>query len=94
MTALPGSLDATTLVVDLPGGSSLADLLPALEPSAVWLLRGEGLIGLGAAAHIRARGAERFAELAQWHAQHLAPLAETSTLPASLVGIPEPAPWR
>ncbi|MBE1515369.1 isochorismate synthase [Nesterenkonia halotolerans] len=92
MTALPGSLDATTLVVDLPGGSSLADLLPALEPSAVWLLRGEGLIGLGAAAHIRARGAERFAELAQWHAQHLAPLAETSTLPASLVGIPGAGP--
>ncbi|MGJ9425869.1 isochorismate synthase MenF [Nesterenkonia halotolerans] len=92
MTALPGSLDATTLVVDLPGGSSLADLLPALEPSAVWLLRGEGLIGLGAAAHIRARGAERFAELAEWHAQHLAPLAETSTLPASLVGIPGAGP--
>lgn len=92
MTALPGSLDATTLVVDLPGGSSLTDLLPALEPSAVWLLRGEGLIGLGAAAHTRARGAERFAELAQWHAQHLAPLAETSTLPASLVGIPGAGP--
>ncbi|WP_255316767.1 isochorismate synthase MenF [Nesterenkonia sp. Act20] len=92
MTALPGSLDATTLVVDLPGGSSLADLLPALEPSAVWLLRGDGLIGLGAAAHIRAHGAERFAELAQWHAQHLAPLGETSPLPDDLVGIPGAGP--
>lgn len=92
MTALPGSLDAITLVVDLPGGSSLADLLPALEPSAVWLLRGDGLIGLGAAAHIRARGAERFAELAQWHAQHLTPLGETSPLPEALVGIPGAGP--
>lgn len=88
MTALPGSLDATTLVVDLPTGTTLADLLPDLEPSGVWLLRGEGLIGLGTAAHIRTRGAERFAELAEWHEQHLTPLAQASSLPEELAGVP------
>ncbi|KUG60605.1 isochorismate synthase MenF [Nesterenkonia jeotgali] len=92
MTALPGSLDSTTLVVDLPLGTTLADLLPGLEPSGVWLLRGEGLIGLGTTAHVRTRGAERFAELADWHAQHLTPLAETSPLPDELRGIPAAGP--
>ncbi|MCH8560603.1 chorismate-binding protein [Nesterenkonia sp. LB17] len=92
MTALPGSLDATTLVVDLPPGTTLADMLPALDPSGVWLLRGEGLIGLGTAAHIRTRGAERFAELAEWHEQHLAPLAQVSPLPEELTGIPGAGP--
>ncbi|GAA1149222.1 isochorismate synthase [Nesterenkonia lutea] len=92
MTALPGTLDATTLVVDLPSDVSLADLLPALDPSAVWLLRGEGLIGLGAAAHVRARGAERFAELAQWHEQHLAPLAAAARLPPELEAVPGAGP--
>lgn len=92
MTALPGSLDVTTLVVDLPSGTTLADMLPALDPSGAWLLRGEGLIGLGTAAHVRTRGAERFAELAEWHEQHLAPLAQESQLPAELIGIPGAGP--
>ncbi|MBO0594245.1 chorismate-binding protein [Nesterenkonia sp. E16_7] len=92
MTALPGSLDATTLVVDLPESTTLADLLPDLDPSGVWLLRGEGLIGLGTAAHVRTRGAERFAELAEWHEQHLAPLARSSRLPQELRRIPGAGP--
>ena len=92
MTAPPGSFDATTLVVDLAEGTSLADLLPGLDPSAVWLLRGEGLLGLGTAAHVRACGAERFAELAHWHEQHLAPLAAAAKLPAELAGLPGAGP--
>ena len=92
MTALPGSLDTTTLVVDLPVGTTLADMLPALDPSGVWLLRGEGLIGLGTAAHVHTRGAERFAELAEWHEQHLAPLAEAFPLPSELTGTPGAGP--
>jgi menaquinone-specific isochorismate synthase len=54
-----------TVAVDDPG--PLLDLLPDAHGTA-WVRRGEGLVGWGAAATLRPRGADRFAEARAWWA--------------------------
>lgn len=62
------ALRATTFDVDLPQDAGLANLLPHLRPSGVWLREGHGMIGLGTAASAAANGPQRFKELAHWWA--------------------------
>jgi menaquinone-specific isochorismate synthase len=56
-------LVARTVEVADPG--ALIELLPAEEPM-TWLRRGEGLVGWGVAARLRAGGADRFTDASAW----------------------------
>ncbi|WP_150461868.1 isochorismate synthase [Nesterenkonia ebinurensis] len=62
MTTAPPTLHLTAVEVDLP--DAVTGLLPAVEPTGVWLREGEGLLGLGTAASAQMTGPRRFAELA------------------------------
>ena len=54
-----------TVHLDVDAGASLLDLLPDDRP-VTWLRRGDGLIGWGVAAELRASGATRFADADKW----------------------------
>ena len=59
-----------TVPLPLAADTSLLDLLPPAQSGGhdpvTWLRRGEGLVGWGAAAQARTRGATRFADAGKW----------------------------
>ena len=83
--ASPGDVRALvvrTVVVDDPG--PLLELLPS-EDQAVWVRRGEGLVGWGVAASIRTSGASRFTDAHDWWREQtrLAVVRDEVRLPGS-----------
>ncbi|CAI9399973.1 isochorismate synthase [Nocardioides sp. T2.26MG-1] len=72
--ASPAPADALvvrTVALDLDRAASLLALVPADRP-VTWLRRGDGLVGWGAAAEVRTRGATRFADAGKWWSETIA----------------------
>jgi menaquinone-specific isochorismate synthase len=63
-----GPLIVRTVRLGPDAAANLLDLLPDERPVS-WLRRGEGLVGWGAAAEIRTKGATRFADADKWWAE-------------------------
>ncbi|WP_010524544.1 isochorismate synthase MenF [Nesterenkonia sp. F] len=73
--------------VTLPDGLRLPDLLPLLTPTACWIRRSEGIVGLGVADGATASGSQRFVELARWWEERRA-VVDEAPRPAALEQIP------
>ncbi len=69
--AAEATLVARTVAVDPADMDALVDLLPTAEPVA-WLRHGEGVVGWGEAAVMRAAGPDRFAEADAWWSRTVA----------------------